>query len=160
MPAPTPPRPTPTRLGRIGLVLLALCAAPAQAGPGDPVANASEIPALASLLQRTGWAATPELTGNIRIGDVYASTQQGQQWQAEGCLAAKARVSPYTQVELSTQLQMGVSVKMVVAMTSAWGALPSQKLSRKQKERMRESLGRLQAQIAAMEAQLGEGGEE
>jgi hypothetical protein len=123
MPAPTPPRPTPTRLGRIGLVLLALCAAPAQAGPGDPVANASEIPALASLLQRTGWAATPELTGNIRIGDVYASTQQGQQWQAEGCLAAKARVSPYTQVELSTQLQMGVSVKMGVAKVEGSGSL-------------------------------------
>jgi hypothetical protein len=45
-------------------------------------------------------------------------------------------------------------------MTSAWEALPSQKLSRKQKERMRESLGRLQAQIAAMEAQLAEGAEE
>lgn len=119
MPARTVPAPTP----RLALALLTLSAAPAQAGPGDPVANASEIPALASLLQRTGWAATPELTGNIRIGDVYASTQQGEQWQAEGCLAAKARVSPYTQVELSTQLQMGVSVKMGLAKAEGSGSL-------------------------------------
>jgi hypothetical protein len=76
-------------------------------------------------------------------------------------------VAPPPEPEPSTILPLGRVVTRfekaadeVNRLTSAWGALPSQKLSRKQKERMRESLGRLQAQIAAMEAQLGEGAEE
>lgn len=78
---------------------------------GEPVANAGEIPVLADLLQRTGWSPTPELTGTIRVGDIFATTGQGEQWQGEGCLSSTPRVSPYTQVDLTSQLESGVRVR-------------------------------------------------
>jgi hypothetical protein len=96
-------------------LVLAIAGAVASAAPGEPVAHAGEVPALAKLLERTGWTPTPELTGNIKIGDVFATTPQGEQWQAEGCLSATPRVAPYTEVEVSSQLQLGVSVRAGIA---------------------------------------------
>jgi hypothetical protein len=103
----------------VPLLIGTLLHATAAAAPVEPIANAGDVPALSKLLERTGWAPTPELTGNIQIGDVFASTPQGQQWQAEGCLSAKPRSAPYTEVEVSTQLQLGVSVRAGVARAGA-----------------------------------------
>ncbi len=96
-------------VGFITLILRLLLHGEAIAG--EPVANAGEIPVLADLLQRTGWSPTPELTGTIRVGDIFATTGQGEQWQGEGCLSSTPRVSPYTQVDLTSQLESGVRVR-------------------------------------------------
>jgi hypothetical protein len=94
------------------LAALLLSLSVASANPAEPIANAGDVPALSKLLERTGWVPTPELTGNIRVGDVFASTSRGQQWQAEGCMDAQPRSAPYTEVEVSMQLQLGVSVRV------------------------------------------------
>lgn len=83
--------------------------------PADPAASAADIPVLANLLEKTGWVPTPELSGGFKPGDIFAVTDQGHQWQGEGCFAAEARVSTYTATEVVAQLQVGVSTPLVGA---------------------------------------------
>jgi hypothetical protein len=75
-----------------------------------PAATLDDIPALSSLLERAGWEAAPELTGNIKPGDLFSVTSMGHQWQAEGCFATTPRQASYTQVEVTSQLSAGVRV--------------------------------------------------
>jgi len=75
-----------------------------------PAASASDLPALADLLHRAGWEPTPELSGAFRTGAVFAVTEMGHQLALEGCFDVAPVESTYTQAELITQLQAGVSV--------------------------------------------------
>ena len=107
----------------VGLLGLSLVGADAHArrkpkdGPitADPAASAADIPVLAHLLEKTGWVPTPELSGGFKPGDIFAVTDQGHQWQGEGCFAAEARVSTYTATEVVAQLQVGVSTPLAGA---------------------------------------------
>lgn len=77
-----------------------------------PSANAGDIPALARLLERTGWAPTPELSGAFRPGFIFQATDLGHRLQVEDCFALEPTVSTYTAAEVVTQLQAGVSVDL------------------------------------------------
>ena len=86
----------------------------AEAKPGPvvgPAANASEIPALARLLEGAGWLATPELSSGFHAGDIFRATESGHVLEGADCFDAEVRESAYTQVELVSQLQAGVSMK-------------------------------------------------
>jgi TPR repeat protein len=75
-----------------------------------PSANAGEIPALAELLDRTGWTPTPELSGAFQAGHVFRATDMGHRLVTDTCVASKARESTYTETAMLTSLQAGVSV--------------------------------------------------
>lgn len=77
-----------------------------------PSANAGDIPALARLLERTGWAPTPELSGAFRPGFIFQATELGHRLQVEDCFELEPTVSTYTSAEVVTQLQAGVSVDL------------------------------------------------
>jgi len=77
-----------------------------------PATSAAEIPALAELLERAGWQPTPELSGTFEAGAIFTVTQLGHQLALEGCFEVAPKVSTYTQAEVITQLQAGVSVKV------------------------------------------------
>jgi hypothetical protein len=77
-----------------------------------PVASASEIPALAELLGKAGWTPTPELSGTFEAGAIFSETVSGHQLALEGCFAVAPKESTYTQAEVMTQLQAGVSVSV------------------------------------------------
>lgn len=81
----------------------------------DPATSAGEIPVLAAILNKTGWLPTPELSGGFKPGDIFAVTEQGHQWQGEGCFPAEARISTYTATEVVSQLQVGVSTPVAGA---------------------------------------------
>ena len=81
----------------------------------DPAASAAEIPALANLLEKAGWIPTPELSGGFKPGDIFAVTNQGHQWQGDGCFDAEPRVSTYTSIEVVSQLQVGVRTPLAGA---------------------------------------------
>ena len=75
-----------------------------------PVASASEIPALADLLAKAGWTPTPELSGAFEAGAIFSVTSQGHQVALRTCFADPPDQHTYTQAEVMTQLQAGVSV--------------------------------------------------
>jgi len=101
---------------RFALFLFAaLVVHPADAKPGPavgPAANASEIPALARLLDGAGWLATPELSSGYHAGDIFRATESGHVREGADCFDGEVRESAYTQVELVSQLQAGVSMKL------------------------------------------------
>ena len=76
-----------------------------------PAANASEIPELASLLERTGWTPTPELSGAFQVGHVFSPTDTGHRLQLRDCFTAVPEVSAYTGTEIVRQLHAGVRLK-------------------------------------------------
>ena len=80
---------------------------------GGATASASDIPALAALLDKAGWLSTPELSGAFKPGDIFAVTDQGHQWQGAGCFAVEPRISTYTSTEVVSQLQMGVRTPLM-----------------------------------------------
>ncbi len=103
-----------------GALCSALFAAPANAGRasllaqikgGGPSANASEIPALATLLEKTGWTPTPELSGIFKTGSIFRDTGSGHSLMIRDCFDAAEVRDSYTSLELVTQLQAGVRVR-------------------------------------------------
>jgi len=100
---------------RCVFLLAALVGQRADAKPGPvvgPAVNASEIPALARLLDGAGWLATPELSSGYHAGDIFRATESGHVLEGADCFDAEVRESAYTQVELVSQLQAGVSMKL------------------------------------------------
>jgi formylglycine-generating enzyme required for sulfatase activity len=98
---------------------------PAHAGPKDrqklreqveaeadrgPAASASEIPALARLLEKAGWTPTPEMSGIFEPGIVFTDSGFSHSVLTSTCFETSARESTYTATEVITQLQAGVSV--------------------------------------------------
>jgi len=95
----------------VGLAFLSTAEArKPKAANAKPSANASEIPALAELLDRTGWTPTPELSGAFQAGHVFRATGMGHRLVTDTCVASKARESTYTETAMLTSLQAGVSV--------------------------------------------------
>jgi len=104
------------------LLLSALLATPAWAGrkerqqklaeniKNQPAASADDIPALAELLDRAGWDPTPELSGAFDAGAIFTRTSLGHQLALDGCFEVPPKQSTYTETEVMTQLQAGVSV--------------------------------------------------
>jgi hypothetical protein len=118
----------------VGLALLLLVTL-AEARPRDeaedaarrarergPVASASEIPALAALLQKAQWEPTPELSGVFAAGALFEVTAMGHRSLATGCIAAPPQVHTYTSAELVTSLQAGVSIGGPLAFGGGAGA--------------------------------------
>lgn len=88
-----------------------------------PSASASEIPALASLLERAEWQPTPELSGVFRAGHVFEVTDQGHRPLATSCVAATPERSAYTAADLIVSLQSGVQVGGLGARSRVSGEL-------------------------------------
>jgi hypothetical protein len=88
-----------------------------------PAANAGDIPALARLLERTGWSPTPELSGAFKVGYVFQRSGQGDRLQIDDCFTVAASRSTYTAAEVVTQLQAGVSVDVGAGRVQAGGSL-------------------------------------
>ena len=118
----------------VGVALL-LLVLPAEARPRDeaedaarrarergPVSSASEIPALAALLQKAQWEPTPELSGVFAAGALFEVTAMGHRSLATGCIAAPPQVHTYTSAELVTSLQAGVSIGGPLAFGGGAGA--------------------------------------
>lgn len=89
----------------------------------DPAANASEIPALARLLEKTGWTPTPEMSGAFRAGYIFQITDLGHRLQTDDCFAVTPTRSTYTAAEIVTQLQAGVSVAVGLGEVGAGGSI-------------------------------------
>jgi hypothetical protein len=97
------------------IALLAVLATASAAKPmiqPSAAANASDIPALAKLLEDAGWTPTPELSSGFRPGDIFRATDTGHVLEGSACFEATPRESDYTQVELVSSLQGGVSMKL------------------------------------------------
>jgi formylglycine-generating enzyme required for sulfatase activity len=75
-----------------------------------PVASASEIPALASLLAKAGWTPTPELSGVFKAGSIFEVSGASHNLLSSSCFSTVPEESTYTAAELVTSLQAGVSV--------------------------------------------------
>jgi formylglycine-generating enzyme required for sulfatase activity len=75
-----------------------------------PAASASEIPALARLLEKAGWTPTPEMSGIFEPGIVFTDSGFSHSVLTSTCFQTSARESSYTSAEVITQLQAGVSV--------------------------------------------------
>jgi hypothetical protein len=73
-----------------------------------PSASASEIPALAKLLEKAQWEPTPELSGVYRAGHVFEVTELGHRPLTTSCIEATPSESPYTAADLIVSLQSGV----------------------------------------------------
>jgi len=73
-----------------------------------PSASAADIPALADLLDRAGWEATPELSGVFQPGSVFMETENGHTEMIRDCFEAAPASNTYTAAEIVTQLQAGV----------------------------------------------------
>ena len=90
--------------------------------PRDPAANASEIPVLARLLERTGWTPTPELSGAFQAGFIFQVDGASHRLQVEDCFTQEPTRSTYTSAEVVTQLQAGVSVAVAGGAGSVGGS--------------------------------------
>jgi hypothetical protein len=110
----------PQRLTSLSLLLLLLPASSEAGrrnktgveGVATPAASASAIPALAELLEKTEWTPTPELSGIFTAGAIFTETEaEGHQVALADCFDLAPIESTYTQAELVTQLQAGVSVQ-------------------------------------------------
>ena len=75
-----------------------------------PVANASEIPALAGLLDKAGWTPTPELSGVFQVGRIFKDDGTGHSLMVRDCFDAQPGSDPYTSAEVVSHLQAGVRV--------------------------------------------------
>jgi len=102
-------------IGLIGTVVS--CAA--FAGPGKrakrlgsaaPAVNATEIPALAGLLNKAGWTATPELSGVFQVGRIFKDDGTGHSLMVRDCFEAESGSDPYTSAEVVSHLRAGVRV--------------------------------------------------
>ena len=108
---------------RHAALLSLLMAAPAWAGRRDreaakalesigPVASASQLPALAELLETAGWEPTPELSGAFRAGAIFHVTDLGHQLALPACFTVQPETATYTQAEVISQLQAGVGIDL------------------------------------------------
>lgn len=88
-----------------------------------PAANAQAIPALARLLEATGWTPTPELSGAFEPGRVFQVTDSGHRLQLDHCFAREPARSSYTAAELVTRLQAGVGVSVGVGALGAHASI-------------------------------------
>ncbi len=79
-------------------------------GESVPAANASEIPALAGLLDKAGWTPTPELSGVFQVGRIFKDDGTGHSLMVRDCFDAQPGSDPYTSAEVVSHLQAGVRV--------------------------------------------------
>ncbi len=97
----------------------------ALAGPKNagPAASAAEIPALAKLLDKAGWEATPELSGVFKTGSVFQEDGATHSLMVRSCFEGEEVQDTYTSAEVVTQLQAGVRVKFGLASVKGSGEL-------------------------------------
>ncbi len=112
----------------LGLLLVIGHSLPARAKPRlvpdlQPSANASDMPALADLLDRTGWLPTPELSGIFQVGSIFSSADGPHVLMLRGCFEAEASTDTYTSLDLTSQLQAGVRVRGGMGAGALEGAL-------------------------------------
>jgi hypothetical protein len=86
-----------------------------------PTSSAAEIPALAALLVKGQWNATPELSGRYNVGTIIDQSKGDHRIVARGCFARPAVVSPYIGAELVASMQAGVSVRLGLGSASGSG---------------------------------------
>jgi hypothetical protein len=89
----------------------------------EPAVNASEIPPLASLLDRAGWIPTPELSGVYRVGSIFHPNGSAHTLMVRQCFEAPVAGDTYTAMEVVTQLQAGVRMGAGVVRARAEGEL-------------------------------------
>jgi hypothetical protein len=99
-----------------------------QAPRGDlsrvaPSASAAEIPALAKLLEQTGWTPTPELSGIFRAGAIFSVAGGTHALLAADCIGSSPEQNAYTAAEVETALQAGVSVRAGLARVATVGEI-------------------------------------
>ena len=88
-----------------------------------PSASVSDMPALADLLERSGWRVTPELSGIFQPGSVFLETETGHREMVRDCFAALPHSNTYTAAEVVTQLHAGVKVRTGFARFGASGGI-------------------------------------
>jgi len=88
-----------------------------------PAVNASEIPALAKLLDKAGWTPTPELSGVFKAGSIFLDDGSGHSLMVRDCFGTPATSDTYTSMELVTQLQGGVRVRAGLVSARGSGSL-------------------------------------
>jgi len=79
-------------------------------GDVDLAVNAAEIPVLSSLLSKSGWTATPELSGVFQVGRIFKDDGTGHSLMVRDCFNAEVGSDPYTSSEVVSNLQAGVRV--------------------------------------------------
>ena len=94
-----------------------------RASARGPAASASEIPALAQLLEKAQWTPTPELSGVFQPGSIFEVTQSGHRVLATSCIETPVQENTYTSAELISSLQTGVTVRSPTARVQAGGEL-------------------------------------
>jgi formylglycine-generating enzyme required for sulfatase activity len=82
----------------------------AQAARSGLASSASEVPALAQLLEKAGWKATPELSGVFKPGHVFQVTTYGHQLLAASCSGGVVEENSYTGADIVTSFNAGVAV--------------------------------------------------
>ena len=106
----------------IGLVLPTAAVAGKTAERG-PAASASEIPALAKLLDKAGWEPTPELSGVFKTGSIFKQDGETHSLMVRSCFTAEEVQDTYTSAEVVSQMQAGVKVRFGLAKVEASGEL-------------------------------------
>lgn len=94
-----------------------------------PAASSAEIPALAAILEKAGWTPTPEMSGIFRAGVIFAeepdplSGRLGHREKLRDCFSVSGESFTYSKTEVTSQLQMGVSVKWLGVGVDAGGGI-------------------------------------
>jgi hypothetical protein len=101
----------PARAGTTKDTVDAARAAFQDAAARGPAASASEIPALAKLLEKAGWTPTPELSGVFKPGSIFAVSRGSHALLASDCVSAEPEQNTYTSAEIVSSMQAGVSVR-------------------------------------------------
>ena len=81
--------------------------------------NASEIPALAGLLDKAGWTPTPELSGVFQVGRIFKDDGTGHSLMVRDCFDAQTGSDPYTSAEVVTHMQAGVRVALGIGVKAS-----------------------------------------
>ena len=76
----------------------------------QPAVNAADIPALAGLLDKAGWTATPELSGVFQVGRIFKDDGSGHSLMVRDCFSTEVGSDPYTSAEVVNHLEAGVQV--------------------------------------------------
>ena len=76
----------------------------------EPAVNATEIPALAGLLDKAGWTPTPELSGVFQVGRIFKDDGTGHSLMVRDCFDSEVGRDPYTSSEVVNHLEAGVRV--------------------------------------------------
>lgn len=89
----------------------------------EPTGAASDIPALAAILERGQWTPTPELSGRYEVGTIIDTSKGDHRIVAKSCFKKPPVVAPYIAAEVVGSLQAGVQVNMGMGGASSSGEI-------------------------------------